>query len=682
VRQLKNLDPNMSREQKIGVIHNAMDLLASKMAANLSQYDFGTSGKAQWGMLDPHAKEIFEKYAPDIKEKYFVGAASGSALPPPPSGSTNGGLGPSGDGFNDKPNPEANAFWESAARQGIPYRHALEQARISAAGRGNSVVTPPAPEQYAKVVSYMRQHQGTEYHPFQSVTRTPLTGVDSAMNAVSQNPGGAFAGHYFNNISAGLPVRAAGDQGQYFNAVSSQQNPYSSFGGDVLGVVGGAVNAGKAVGKAAPYLGKFGEKLLANPAHQALAGDVLFGGTSGAIQNPDNPALGAAVGGGSMLAGNAAGRYIFGPALAAAGDSVIGQRLANLTLKAKGMFGGESGSFSPPAALDSGQNIVMSGMGKGVDDIRSNLQSAADLGLPYALADSHPKLRVLAGSAARKSPDVRTLAEDVIAPRQLGQAERAIQQIDKNLAPVGDVPTMQANTLKTARAQSAPLYAQAKSQPVPELTAHPGLKEVLDRPAAQAAVRKGYETALNNGEDVGTLTYATDANGGTVVYGNPSWNILHYTRQELDKAGETSVRHALDKHIQKINPGFKTADAKYAGLMKGSDALQSGANSTKINVTPESAQQAMAGFPNHGPQFQQGYASSLADQVERSRLSSDPYGLVYGSMGQRAKIGNIFPNGAPQFAKAHGLEGDMSKTAYEVGGATLFHNIIRTKRKR
>jgi hypothetical protein len=130
------------------------------------------------------------------------------------------------------------------------------------------------------------------------------------------------------------------------------------------------------------------------------------------------------------------------------------------------------------------------------------------------------------------------------------------------------------------------------------------------------------------------------------------------------------LRGDLNNQIGALNPDFKAADAQYAKFASQGSAAQQGAAATGIRVTPEQAQAAVANTGNNLPHFQQGYASSLADQVERGRDSSNPYNMIFGSMGQRAKIGTVFPQGAAQFGRANALEGDMSKTAYETLGGS------------
>jgi hypothetical protein len=70
------------------------------------------------------------------------------------------------------------------------------------------------------------------------------------------------------------------------------------------------------------------------------------------------------------------------------------------------------------------------------------------------------------------------------------------------------------------------------------------------------------------------------------------------------------------------------------------------------------------------PEAQRGYATNLADTVERQRLSRDPYDSIYGSTAQQGKIATMFPEGAPKFDRLYNLERDMTKTRNETLGGS------------
>jgi hypothetical protein len=369
------------------------------------------------------------------------------------------------------------------------------------------------------------------------------------------------------------------------------------------------------------------------------------------------------------------------------------------------MFGGSStpSTFNPPAALNPGESMILNQANKsGLGSIRANLNDAASLNLPYSLADADPRLRLLAGSATRKSPNVRQYAEDTIGPRQMGQAERAVGLIDSQLAPVGDVPTIKADALARARMESAPLYASAKAQTAPDLSRELGLSEVLSRPSAEQALRRGYKIALDEGANPAELSFATGSKGETIINGNPSWQTLHYVRRGLDEEIASAVdpvtgkvrpgmsdtqgamiklRGDLDKQFAQLNPTFKEADSRFSDFAgQGTAAERGAAAASDIRVTPDRTQAAIDSSPSDLAFFRRGYASSMADAVGRARLRADPYDVVYGSPHQQQKLGIVFPEGSARFARARQLESDMSKTHYEtLGGSPTASRIEADK---
>ena len=280
------------------------------------------------------------------------------------------------------------------------------------------------------------------------------------------------------------------------------------------------------------------------------------------------------------------------------------------------------------------------------------------------------------------------MAENVFGPRQAGQAERAIDQINTNLAPVGDVPTIMADARTRAQAASAPLFAKALAHPAP--IGDKQLGEMLDTPAGQQAARNAYDIALNSGENPAELSFATGPDGAPVINANPNWKTLQFIKMGLDKVvtdNQNPVTGKLDlsnpanralndlrsrfvTRLGELNPDYAAANKAYSDIAAQGSAAQRGAQATSAKVTPEQTQIAVTNAGGNLPYFQRGYASDLADQVERSRLSGNPFNLIYGSMGQRAKIGTVFPQGAANFGRANALEGDMAKTGTELFGGS------------
>ena len=309
------LSINLPLDAKQASLKTDMDLFAGKIASLAHQNDI-LGGNHPIDYLSPEAKDALQKIDPEGYDKFVaattgnrqnavVPPASGNNTPPsagfapPPTGPEDGG--PTSGGFNDKPDPESATFWERAAASGQPYRQALSDWRSLVASRGLTAQKPPPPGAYGNVSRYMQAHPNIEYHPFQSVERTPMTIGDQIANAAAQNGPVAFGVHAANNFAGNIPGLIIGpNKTAYYNQVSGQQHPIYSGAGDIAGTVAGAVGTGKALEGVAPSLGVLGDFLTKTPARTAFTGDVLFGGASGAAQNPDNPFLGAGVGAGSM----------------------------------------------------------------------------------------------------------------------------------------------------------------------------------------------------------------------------------------------------------------------------------------------------------------------------------------------------------------------------------------------
>jgi hypothetical protein len=513
--------------------------------------------------------------------------------------------------------------------------------------------------------------------------------------------------------------------------------------------------------------------------------------------------------------------------------------------------------------------------------VRQNLDDAARLGMPYSLADAAPELRMLGGSVARKSASARALAENTFGPRNLGQADRAVNAIDTHLAPITNIEQRAAQIKKQAWDAADPLYQDAFSQPAP---IDADLQNILRRPAGKSALANAYEIAQNSGRNPSELGFVLDDAGqptladligneasryANVKLGNPADELTRTTVRGMnrdvskvgptdlvgfirlngglmDQGGELShmglnnaarrgmdfvgqeqrfgplvhdggmnlddaafkaweagyfpdlperpsvnqfldalrgthegwdrrflpddipqierfgnavdeanaarevrfetgrvplvdrsvsaagdvpfappeayemstravnsptmetldlVKRGLDQELEPfrnpitrqlnlegnpkgkavndllqdfrarvdtLNPDYAAARAAYADGIAPRTALKAGYEVLpKGNVPMREFEASLAAMPEAGiPEAQRGYATAMANAVERQRLSSNPYNTVYGSPLQQQKVGALFPDGANDFGRVYGLEGDMAKTAYEtIGGS-------------
>lgn len=241
--------------------------------------------------------------------------ASGPAAPILDNGKADySGMVPQGFGYDRAPlaagaeskqvaDPDANAFVDSMVRANVPYAEAIRQVQQRFPN-----YQPIDPAQYNKALEYQQGHPGSQVGYTHATKNEPVGLVEQGINGFAQTAPGAMAGHTLNSLLAGLPQLAAGDRGQYFDAVSRQQHPVASTLGDITGATGGFLGANKLLEAAAPSLGAAGRFATASPARSALTSDVLFGAGSGAAGNPDNPLLGAGMGAAAAGVGNVGGQ--------------------------------------------------------------------------------------------------------------------------------------------------------------------------------------------------------------------------------------------------------------------------------------------------------------------------------------------------------------------------------------
>lgn len=179
-------------------------------------------------------------------------------------------------------------------------------------------------------------------------------------------------------------------------------------------------------------------------------------------------------------------------------------------------------------------------------------------------------------------------------------------------------------------------------------------------------VKRGLDTVLEKNRDA--------TSGKLVLDGRPDL-------QAVDK-----VRARLNAKLGELNPSYSTANGVYGDYMAQADALRLGHDLIpKTSTYPRNVQTildriskkdaspgAVSGLPRPEamPDLQSGFATSLADSIGNVNEGANPWTRVYGSPHKQAKVGMVFPEGAHDFNRIYGLEGDMSKTAYEtIGGS-------------
>lgn len=321
--------------------------------------------------------------------------------------------------------------------------------------------------------------------------------------------------------------------------------------------------------------------------------------------------------------------------------------------------------------------------------LRKNLEDAARLKMPYSLADADARLRLVAGSATRRSPDARMLAEETLGPRSLGQAGRAVNAIDEHLAPITDIKQRAADIRRAAQTASEPHYTAAASRAAP---VDPELDAMIQTPAGKEALRSAYRLAQNEGRDPLSIGFDLDDQGQVILRQAPSFETLQFTKRGLDAQlapyrnpitgkldlegnpeaqSVAGLARRFNERLGALNEDYAAGNAAYADIIRRRDALNLGHDLAKGAVPQRQFDAALGRMDDVTlPEVQRGYATAMADEARRMRQGGNPYSAVHGSIDEQAKIAALFPDGANDFSRIHQLERDMAETAKEVIGGS------------
>ena len=334
---------SLSSGQKNNNILGAIDLMASKLAANRAQFAYGNGqlGKPDFMLLPAQTRDQLLSIpgAAPIVGKYFSGIPSmggGSAPPPggPPSspppigpdysgmGGPNGGAGSTvatGQYRNQFDPVMANTF-SAFIQKGVPYQTAAAFAQSHGA-------TPPDPQTYASAVAFAKAHGGAVNVEANKSVPTTLG------EQLASSPAAAFTAGAATGATAGLSDVAGrslvGPQWDANRQALAATNPGSDLAGNVIGGVGGmfgANAAADALGIAAKARAALGAAKAAKLGQYApMATDIGYGGTYGASEDPNNPLQGALTGAATAGIGGAGARTMLratGRAIAPTGGNL------------------------------------------------------------------------------------------------------------------------------------------------------------------------------------------------------------------------------------------------------------------------------------------------------------------------------------------------------------------------
>jgi hypothetical protein len=437
-----------------------------------------------------------------------------------------------------------------------------------------------------------------------------LTGLESFRNSIVNNPVGATAASALNAGGLGIPSLAAGDQ----MALLREENPVSSFLGEVVGGGAGAFGAGRIVNEVAGGLAARG---AINGGSETLArmlpmiGDAVYGGTYGATQAED-PVIGALIGAGSGAAGSWAGSKLGGAAPRITGSTLPDDPLG-------------------PA----GRRVFDAAEQTGFDPVVAALQQADELGIPASLADVSPEVNSLTGAALRRSPTASGEAQAALGARSRGQIDRFRGAVERDLGPIANVPQRSEDLIAQARTNARPLYEAAYAAPGAE---NVNLADLADRPTFGAALREAYNEVLDEGLDPSAVGLQQVGDGIQVA--SPSWQSLDYVKRGLDNIIERNtsaidgitpegrralaMKNELLGRMDALNPDYAAARQAYAGPAGQRAAMRQGQEA--VRMTPD---QLGVDVNNASPaqleQMRLGFQSGLAENAGRLGNNTNPF---------------------------------------------------------
>jgi hypothetical protein len=409
----------------------------------------------------------------------------------------------------------------------------------------------------------------------------------------------------------------ARDEMRAREAAMAQQHPWA-FGGGELG--GAAATMLAVPGSSAPTIaGRLGRSALTGAGYGALAGAGEGQGEEG------------------MLAEGARGA-LTGAALGTVGAGAV-EALSPLATRVANVYRG----IRDPD-LEAQRRIAAA--------VRADMNSAGSrfspqevvesdiAGTPRGLLDTGETTRALGRSAANTSPEARAALTEFTQERFEQQSPRIAAYV-RDLTGGGNATEDLERIQDVARRANRPAYRAAYQAGESGLWT-PELERLASSPAVrsamQAAVQRGRDRAVAEG--FGAFNPGVTFENGIMQFGRgrgappyPNAQFWDYTQRELrdaataatragrnEEAGSLNgLRRSLLAELDAANPAFARARQGAAQFFGAENALEAGQNFVRSSANIPEAQRALARMsPAERQLFSRGYASNLADAVERS----------------------------------------------------------------
>lgn len=501
-------------------------------------------------------------------------------------------------------------------------------------------------------------------------------------------------GDEIESALTGVPAQQVRDERQQF----SQEYPAASISADVSGgLIGGALG-GAAVNTAArvsPLVGAVGNAVKETVPRWAqwVGGGAAAGGLYGAGDaNPGERIAGAAKGaaGGAVTAGGLLGA------------GAVGSKAYQTVLKPLWHY--ISGTPTKDARRIIMETLERSGMTP--DDAIRALQESGD---ETMMLDLSPHLRDLAYDARAGIGPGRTIIDDALKNRQVGQQNRLSLSAGQTLgAHADDARDFVRNITEAQSAQAAPLYASAHQQNIrtnPDfLKLWEGVPKSAVRKAEELAKKEWHAGLINTPGKAGVRTF--DANGGLLSEGTDVFDFgalpdvlrVDYVKRAWDdiisaqlRAGENqgaraniALRNKILDFVDSQVPDFKKARGVWAGAEQLKSAAEFGQEVFKQNA--DDLADIVSRYGDSERQaFRYGVSQAIRDKLESTGSeTADAARKLAGSAKNRRIIKAAFGSDAEfeQFMRQIEREGVYRESLYEVTGNSKTAERLARKAER
>lgn len=501
-------------------------------------------------------------------------------------------------------------------------------------------------------------------------------------------------GDEIESALTGVPAQQIRDERKQF----AEGYPAASVASDVSGGLLGAALGGsatQAAGKAVPLIGKAGQAIQETVPRWAqwVGGGAAAGGLYGAGDaNPGERIAGAAKGaaGGAVTAGGLLGA------------GAVGSKAYQTVLKPLWHY--ISGTPTKDARRIIMETLERSGMTP--DDAIRALQESGD---ETMMLDLSPYLRDLAYDARSGIGPGRTIIDDAIKTRQIGQQNRLALASGQTLgAYADDARDFVANITKAQSEQAAPLYAAAHQQNIrtnPDfLKLWEGVPKSAIRQAEKLARTEWYAGLIKTPGQPGVRTF--DEAGGLLSEGADTFDFnalpdvlrVDYVKRAWDdiiagqiKSGakqaarsNIALRNSVLDFVDSQVPEFKQARGIWAGAEQLKAAAEFGSEVFKqdaddladiVSRYGESEKQA----------FRYGVAQAFRNTIEATGSeTADAARKLAGSAKNRRIIKAAFGNDEEfeRFMRQIEREGLYRESLYEITGNSKTAERLARKAER